>query len=100
VGKNVTLQVVCNHCRAPYDIEVKASDLKDWKEGKGFVQECFPYLSTDDRELLISKTCGVCWDNLFPEPEEEEEMEHHPIELHPTFKDILDSVLGGKKHDN
>jgi hypothetical protein len=28
------------------------------------VQECFPYLSADERELMISGMCGSCFDNL------------------------------------
>ena len=29
------------------------------------------YLTEDERELLISATCGECWDILFGEDEEE-----------------------------
>ena len=29
------------------------------------IQDIFPELDSDDRELLISGTCPVCWDELF-----------------------------------
>ena len=29
------------------------------------IQDIFPELSADDRELLISYTCPECWDKMF-----------------------------------
>jgi hypothetical protein len=35
------------------------------------IQDALPELSADDRETLISGTCGPCFDQMFPpEPEE------------------------------
>jgi len=42
------------------------SDMLDWLSGQGFIQDVMPYLSDAERELLLSKTCGDCFDKLFP----------------------------------
>ncbi len=57
------------------DSEVKGLDtlkVAQWLAG-AFVQEAFPRLSSDDREILISGTHGDCYDLAFPEEEEEDE---------------------------
>jgi hypothetical protein len=50
---------------------VESSALKEFKSGS-FASACFPSLSADQREFLISGICGKCWDELFKESEEEE----------------------------
>ena len=39
-------------------------DYWDWKDG-AFVQDAFPYLSAEVREMLISGICPSCWNNMF-----------------------------------
>lgn len=51
---------------------VKAEDLNKYRQG-GYVQDCFPYLTKEDREFLISGTSGEGWTMMFGEEEEEEE---------------------------
>jgi hypothetical protein len=34
-----------------------------WKQGK-FAQDAFPHMTADQRELLISNTCGKCFDDM------------------------------------
>ena len=43
---------------------VNGQDVVDWKGGK-YIQDAMPYLSADERELLISGTCGTCFDKMF-----------------------------------
>ena len=50
--------------------EVESADYKNWQEG-ALIQDALPYLTTDQRELLISATCGTCWDDMFGEEDEE-----------------------------
>jgi hypothetical protein len=48
-------------------------DKRDWENkvgNKRFVQNAFPYLNADERELLISQTCGACWKEMFGDEEE------------------------------
>lgn len=37
------------------------------------VQDIFPNFSIGDRELLISRTCNTCWQDMFGSNEDEEE---------------------------
>ena len=46
-------------------IRVFSADLRRHNEG-AFVQDCFPYLSPELREMLISGTCPECWAALCP----------------------------------
>lgn len=47
-----------------YKIEVALESLIKWRNG-ALVQDCFPYLDTSTRELLISNTCDKCWAKTF-----------------------------------
>lgn len=56
----------CRMCGVSYSIMYNRQDMLDWLAGKGFIQDLMPYLSSAERELLISRTCGSCFDKLFP----------------------------------
>ena len=60
------IHATCNMCKKDYDVWVEDEDYKEWIEGKA-CEKAFPYLSADDRELLISGTCGPCFDDMFGE---------------------------------
>jgi len=60
----VTLKVKCQYCNIEHEVTVDQDDLNEYFEG-GLAQRCFPYLNGDQRELLISRTCGKCWDKIF-----------------------------------
>lgn len=34
-------------------------------EAGGLIQNCFPELSDDTREIMISNICGTCFDKIF-----------------------------------
>tara|TARA_R100000963_G_C4580705_1_gene61790 strand:+ start:340 stop:573 length:234 start_codon:yes stop_codon:yes gene_type:complete len=61
-----TLTESCRTCGSEETITVETKDLHDWKNGT-VIQEAMPYLNSDQREMMISHTCSVCWDKLFPE---------------------------------
>lgn len=61
-----TFFVICRECSKRYEFEISREDYYDWKAGK-YVQDAFPYLTDDQRELLVSQTCGPCFDEMFPE---------------------------------
>jgi hypothetical protein len=60
----VTIVLDCRECGRLVSVSVEAEDFYDWQDGLS-VQNAFPYLSADERELFISRTCGVCWDAMF-----------------------------------
>lgn len=58
-----TLQ--CPMCGQRHTLEVEEDDYKKYINGEGYVQTIFPYLSSDEREMLISGMCPDCWKRLF-----------------------------------
>lgn len=58
--------VKCRICGTEYKIECYAKDYADWQKDK-LIQDAFPYLSRDDRELLQTRTCGNCWEKYLYE---------------------------------
>lgn len=70
IEENVTLHTKCNCCKQFYSLTVNSKRLIDWlKSGEtDLVQNVFPEISADDRELFfISNICGDCFDKLFEE---------------------------------
>lgn len=56
----------CNICGKSYVISFNRQDMIDWLSGSLPIQDALPYLTAGERELLISGTCGPCFDILFP----------------------------------
>jgi hypothetical protein len=63
---DTVLAVRCVQCSANHVVFIKMHDYIEWKNRAGFIQDLMPYLSDADRELLISRTCGDCFDRMFP----------------------------------
>ena len=61
---NTTMNLQCVHCDETYQINLNYEDVQAWKDGT-LIQDALPYLNADQRELLISKTCGSCFDKMF-----------------------------------
>ena len=59
-----TLQARCRTCGDTHILMVNAQDKKRWMEGE-LIQDAMPYLSADEREVLISGVCGTCFDKMF-----------------------------------
>ena len=59
------LECICNHCSYAENILVCGQDFDDWVDGE-LTQNAFPYLSDDQRELIMTSTCGKCFDEMFP----------------------------------
>ena len=62
--KEVCVITRCPFCGRANEVEVNDIDYLDWQDGE-FVQNAFPYLSADEREMLISGICPTCWDKTF-----------------------------------
>lgn len=60
----VMIETACPFCGAAHMIEVNLVDYWDWKDGK-LAQDAFPYLTPDEREMVISGICPECWDSMF-----------------------------------
>lgn len=65
----VTINCTCSRCSTKIELSVDEKDIARYKSGE-LIQNCFPYLSADQREILISGICGTCFDELFAEPDD------------------------------
>lgn len=54
----------CPFCGHANEVEVNEIDYLDWQDGT-LAQDAFPYLSANEREMLISGICPTCWDGMF-----------------------------------
>lgn len=59
-------------------VTVKAADLFRYRQTNGYVQECFHYLSKDDREFLISGTSCEGWKMLFGDEDDYDSPDSDP----------------------
>ena len=64
--KEITIIISCPFCGHANEVEVNEEDYLDWGDGV-MVQTAFPYLSADEREMLISGICPKCWGKMFEE---------------------------------
>ena len=65
------LKPTCQRCGTTVHISVLQPDFEKWQGGE-LIQDAMPYLSPDEREILISGTCGPCFDRMFGEGDDEE----------------------------
>jgi hypothetical protein len=61
----------CVKCEDVHILLVDSDDLQRWKDGE-LIQNAMPYLSADEREILISNVCGRCFEQMFGEGEDDE----------------------------
>lgn len=61
VSGKAILEYTCRLCKKKYMVEVNIEDYYRLLIGDGNIQDIFPYLSSGERELMISGTCGECF---------------------------------------
>ena len=54
----------CTHCGETSKLRVDADAYRQWVSG-ALIQDAFPDMDADNRELLISGTHPACWDTMF-----------------------------------
>jgi hypothetical protein len=60
----------CRVCSAQTTIEVDADKFRRWQQGE-LIQQVWPDMAVEDREMLISGTHPECWSWLFGDEDEE-----------------------------
>jgi len=63
--RDLPVDIECHICNRWYNILVNTEDLLDWTSGSLPIQSALSYLSANEREMLLSQTCGDCFDKLF-----------------------------------
>ena len=66
------VQIECVHCGKSI---VTAVAREDWNEyyspdNTRYIRDVFPYLSDEEREMMLSNICPECWEDLFAEFED------------------------------
>ena len=57
-----------------FTIVTKLEDAQRWVNGE-FIQNCFPYLNADEREILMTGIDAQAWETMLVGMQEEEEVE-------------------------
>ncbi len=63
--------VRCHVCKKDKPVSATPQQVAAWNGGM-LIQRAMPNVPADERELLISSTCGECFDKLFPLEGEDE----------------------------
>ena len=58
------MQVNCVKCDRPVDVPCTEQQIKVWQDGE-MIQNAMPNLTADQREMLITGICGICWEVMF-----------------------------------
>lgn len=72
--REVTVVTRCPFCGRANEVEVNEEDYWDWQDGT-VAQDAFPYLTADEREILISGICPDCWNSMWGSDEDYEDGE-------------------------
>jgi len=68
-GGVVSVSVRCPFCRG-YSFVVVDKEGWDKFEDGAFVQDAFPWLNSDDREVLVSGVCRPCWSMMMEDEDD------------------------------
>ena len=71
----ITVTNTCPFCGKLHSVEVNDLDFYLWSNGITLIQEAFPYLSADEREIVKTGICPDCWNNLFSCEESKDDLE-------------------------
>lgn len=74
----LTITSVCNGCGTSNSVDVHSDDYRNYMYNNQLVQNVWPDLTTDQREIIIGHRqgtyyCSPCWDNLFEEEDKYDE---------------------------
>jgi hypothetical protein len=67
----VCLEVACTCCDIVHLIGTSLTGYMSWRAG-AFVQEAFPEVPKEYREMFISGTCPECWERMFGNDDDED----------------------------
>lgn len=63
--EKISVFTVCPYCGCDNKVRVFKDDFIKWWENGEPAQKAFPYLSADEREMLISGICPMDWEKIF-----------------------------------
>lgn len=75
VGKNGHIGIHCVDCGQVVEVPITEEELLKWDPRTTHVQEQFPQVAPELREMFVSGICPKCWNELFPPEDDEEDWE-------------------------
>lgn len=63
-GVKLNIGYTCSECHETTKLSLDREKYEEWTHG-ALIQNVFPNLTEDQRELMISGICGKCFDSLF-----------------------------------
>ena len=67
----ISRKYICKLCGAQFTIEADEERFARLDASK-HIQDVFPELDIDSREIMISGVCGKCFDEMFADEDDEE----------------------------
>ena len=64
-NNTITVSIKCSICGKKHDIEITKEQYEDYRHSNKLIQEIFPDMKPEIRELFISQVCPDCWNKLF-----------------------------------
>ena len=61
----MTYDIACIKCGEVHHLKLDIRKFNRWRQKRENIQDVFPELSPEDRELMISQICGKCWEEMF-----------------------------------
>lgn len=65
----VTVNIQCISCHNWREVSFQRRDYDKWQGGE-LIQNAFPYLNADDREMIKTHICPKCWNDMFGDDDE------------------------------
>lgn len=69
---NGNISVRCPHCNNSYEVPITEAEFLNWDFQTTYVQDAFPQLPPEQREQLVTGICPECWNQIFPEEDEDD----------------------------
>lgn len=63
---------VCIHCGKSTSFAITRGQYESWVLEDDYIQNVFPDMNSDEREMMISGTHPECWNEMFPVIEDDE----------------------------
>ena len=64
-------ELSCDFCGKRVLLELYPDDVEKYMSpNRPYIQDIFPYLNDEEREMIISHTCPDCWQRMFGGEEE------------------------------
>lgn len=61
----IAVAITCNECGQTTVLEMTKEKHREWASDNKKIQDVFPCLDKNIRELMISGMCGECFDKIF-----------------------------------